>query len=126
MYETKKFDIKTIIFIVIVIALILVAVFLIINFSFNSKNNLNNTTLLTSSDQKFTISMPNNIKYKTNSIPNNDFTIDLFSEKDNMFMYATTIEKSHDIDLYTVAIDDKNMYFKDKENIREDSRNFRD
>lgn len=125
MYEAKKFDIKTIIFIVIVIVLIIVAVCLIINFSFNNKNNSNNTTILTSLDQKFTISMPNSIKYKVNTAPNNDFTIDLYSEEYGMFMYATTIEKSHDIDLYTVATDDKNMYFKDKENICEDSRNFR-
>lgn len=125
MYETKRIDIKMIIFIVVVIVLVILGIFLIINFSFNNKNNASKTTILTSSDQKYTITMPNNIKYKLNTNPNNDFTIDLYSEEDEMFMYATTIEKTHDIDLKTIATDDKTMYFKDKENIREDSRCFR-
>lgn len=76
---------------------------------------------ITSSDGKFTISIPNNIKYKINSIPENNFTVDLYSEKDNMFMYATNIEKKRELDLYEVASDDKTSYFKDKENIREDT-----
>ncbi len=123
MYETKNTDMKKIIFIAIVIVLIIVAICLIINFSLNS-NNATKTTVLTSSDQKFSISIPNNIKYKINTTPNNDFTIDLYSEEDEMFMYATTIEKLHDLDLYTIASDDKALYFKDKENIREDLRNY--
>lgn len=124
MYETKHIDIKLIIFITIVIVLVILGIFLIINFS-SSNSNSNKTTILTSTDKKYTIEIPKSIKYKVNTNPNNDFTIDLYSEEDEMFMYATTIEKSHDIDLRTIATDDKTMYFKDKENIREDSRHFR-
>ena len=42
-----------------------------------------------------------------------------------MFMYATTIVKAREIDLYEVAADDKTTYFKDKENLRNDSRYYR-
>lgn len=78
-------------------------------------------TTITSQDNKFTINIPNTISYKINTNPNNDFTIDLYSEKDGMFMYATSIEKKREINLYEVATDDKISYFKDKENIREDT-----
>lgn len=125
MYKTKHIDLKIIVFIVIAIVLVILGIFLIINFSSNNRNNSNANTILTSTDQKFNVSIPNNIKYKINTNPNNDFTIDLYSEEDEMFMYATTIEKFHDIDLRVIAADDKTLYFKDKENIREDSRYFR-
>ncbi len=81
----------------------------------------NTYTTITSQDNKFTIDLPNTINYQINTNPNNDFTIDLYSEKDNMFMYATSIEKKREINLYEVATDDKISYFKDKENIREDT-----
>lgn len=76
---------------------------------------------LESSDGKFKVSIPNNINYTINSKENNDFTIDLYSKQDEMYMYATNIEKKRELDLYEVAVDDKTEYFKDKENIRDDS-----
>lgn len=85
----------------------------------------NNYTTLISTDQKFSIELPNTIKYRKNSAPNNDFTIDLYSENDEMFMYSTTIAKTRELDLYEIANDDKTAYFKDKENLRNDSRYFR-
>lgn len=76
---------------------------------------------LTSTDAKFKISLPTNINYTINSKENNDFTVDLYSKHDEMYMYATTIEKMRELDLLEVATDDKTQYFKDKENIRDDS-----
>ena len=38
-----------------------------------------------------------------------------------MFMYATVIPKTRELDLLEVATDDKTSYFKDKENIRNES-----
>lgn len=76
---------------------------------------------LESTDGKFKINIPNSINYIANSKENNDFTIDLYSKQDEMYMYATTIEKKRELDLYEVATDDKTEYFKDKENIRDDS-----
>lgn len=76
---------------------------------------------LESTDGKFKISIPTSIKYTANSKENNDFTIDLYSKQDEMYMYATTIGKMRELDLLEVASDDKTHYFKDKENIRDDS-----
>ena len=39
-----------------------------------------------------------------------------------MFIYATSIEKSREVDLYEIANGDKTSYLKDKENVRDDSR----
>lgn len=117
--NNKKLHI--IIAIIAVTIILLVAIFYFIN----QNNKKNHYTTLTSSDQKFSIELPNNIKYRQNLSPNNDFTIDLYSEDDEMFMYATTISKTREFDLYEVANDDKTAYFKDKENLRDDSRYFR-
>lgn len=76
---------------------------------------------LESTDGKFKISIPTSINYTINSKENNDFTVDLYSKQDEMYMYATTIGKMRELDLLEVATDDKTEYFKDKENIRDDS-----
>lgn len=110
---------KKLIFTIITVIAIIAVIFCIIYFKNN--NNKEGYTTLKSTDGKFSISMPNIIKYKINTLPNNDFTIDLYSEKDEMFMYATTIEKKRELDLCEVASDDKTAYFKDKENLREDT-----
>lgn len=78
-------------------------------------------TILTASDNSFSINFPSNISYQINQAENNDFVIDLYSNKDEMFFYATKIEKSREIDLYKIVVDDKENYLKDKENIRDDS-----
>lgn len=111
----------------VIIAFVFVTLILlsIIFYFATPKNKENNYTTLTSIDQKFSVELPNTIKYRQNSAPNNDFTIDLYSEKDEMFMYATTISKTREINLYEVANDDKISYFKNKENLRDDSRYFR-
>ena len=116
----NNINIKKVIFIVIaIIAIIAVCISI---FMFNhKKDNTEKYATLTSTDNKFSIQIPNNIKYKVNSVPNNDFTIDLYSDTDEMFMYATTIEKARELDLYEVVNDDKTSYFKDKENIRDDT-----
>ncbi len=111
---------------IIIVSAIAIIIFLAGIFYFINKNNTeNNYTTLTSTDQKFSIELPNSIKYRQNSAPNNDFTIDLYSENDEMFMYATTVTKTRELDLYEVASNDKLSYFKDKENLRDDSRYIR-
>lgn len=102
----------------VVVALVLILLACVIYFV--SQKNVGYKDL-EASDKKFKISIPNNMHYTINSKENNDFTIDLYSKKDEMYMYATTIEKKRELDLYEVATDDKTEYFKDKENIRDDS-----
>lgn len=78
-------------------------------------------TTLKSIDEKFSIELPSNIEYKTNLKEGNNFTIDLYSVKDEMYMYATSIEKTHELDLLEIVKDDKVSYTADKENIAEDT-----
>lgn len=78
-------------------------------------------TTLTATDNSFSISFPSNTSYQINQTANNDFVIDLYSNKDEMFFYATHISKSRQIDFKQIVSDDKESYLKDKQNIREDS-----
>lgn len=113
---------KTFIFIVILVMLVICFFSCnLISQYVNKNKNIDGYTTLTSLDNTFTINLPNNINYKINTNPTNDFTIDLYSEKDKMFIYATSIEKKREINLYEITADDKTSYFKDKENIREDT-----
>lgn len=123
MGNDKVLNKKKIYIIISIIAIIIVVTSIIFIFIKNNENT--HYITLISSDQKFSIELPNSIKYRQNSAPNNDFTIDLYSENDEMFMYATTIVKARELDLYEVTNDDKTAYFKDKENLRDDSRYFR-
>ena len=111
---------------IIIISIIAIMTLLIGIFCFiNKKNKENNYTTLISTNQKFSIELPNSIKYRQNMASNNDFVIDLYSENDEMFMYATNIAKTRELDLYEVTNNDKISYFKDKENLRNDSRYIR-
>lgn len=108
------------VFITIAIFILIVSVIIATVIFFVNKNNIKNITIK-STDEKFSINIPDNIKYRINSDNNNQFTIDLYSLEDEMFLYASSFEKLRELDLYEVAQDDKSNYFKDKENIREDS-----
>lgn len=121
----NNINIKKVIFVVIIVVAIVTVCFSVFLVNRN-KDNEEGYTTLTSTDNKYSIQMPNTIKYKINSAPNNDFTIDLYSDTDEMFMYATTIEKVREIDLYEIVNNDKTSYFKDKENIRDDTGITRD
>lgn len=105
-----------------IIILVVVIAFFSCNYIFHTLNNDTvKYTTLKSSDEKFSISMPSNIAYAINSKQNNDFSIDLYSKEDEMFLYGTTIEKKRELDLYDIVKDDKENYLKDKQNIRDDS-----
>lgn len=113
---------KKYLYIGIAIIVFIIGLSVILGIILNSNNTkYGKLTTITSTDGKFSIQIPNNIKYRINTSQNNDFTLDLFSQKDAMYMYATTIEKKRELDLYEVAFDDKTSYFKNKENIRDDS-----
>ena len=87
-------------------------------FFFNSKVEY---ITLTASDNSFNIDFPSNVPYQINQAENNSFVIDLYSNKDEMFFYATRIEKSREINLQQIIEDDKKAYLKDKQNIQNDS-----
>ena len=111
----KKLIIAISCIVIVVLVLIGILIFYIKNINSNTYSTIN------SSDGTFAINFPNSISYKMNSEGNNEFGIDLYSKNDEMFFYASSIKKLHDIDLYTVAQNDKENYSKDKENIHDDS-----
>jgi len=88
---------------------------------YNSYEKAPQNVTIKSTDGKFSISIPKNINYRINSDTNNQFSIDLYSTEDEMFLYASSIEKLRELDLYEVAKDDKDNYLSNKENIRDDS-----
>lgn len=99
----------------VLIILIILSLFLIFH-----KKVLSYKTF-TASDGSFQIMLPNNITYQNNIKENQQFIMDLYSEKDDLFLYATKIQKSHEVDLSQIVEDDKKLHLATKKNIREDS-----
>lgn len=111
---------KKYIYISIVVAIaIFIIIFSSLFFIFQNKEVTYGT--ITASDGSFQVSFPSNIPYQSNQKEDNEFVIDLYSNKEEMFFYATKISKSREIDLYQIVVDDKENYLKEKENIRDDS-----
>lgn len=102
------------------IAIVAIIIIVVMFFIFHKKEITYKT--LTATDGSFEISFPSNVTYQTSQKENNQFVVDLYSTKDEMFLYATKIAKSRQVDFYQVVNDDKENYLKDKQNIREDSR----
>lgn len=94
-------------------------IILMILLFFIFKNSKITYHTLTASDGSFQISFPSNISVTHNN--DNEFVIDLYATKEDMFFYANTIEKSRMIDLPQIINKDKENDFKLKQNIREDS-----
>lgn len=101
-----------------IISIIVILIFCI--FHFLSKNAVTKSTILTAIDNSFTIEVPSNISYQLTNNSNN-FVIDLYSKKDEMFIYASHISKERMVDFYQIVQDDKERYMSEKQNIRDDS-----
>lgn len=100
-----------------IIVFILIIAFCISHFLF--KNTPIKNTILTATDNSFTIEVPSNISYQTSNDTN--FVIDISSKKDEMFIYASHISKERMVDFYQIVQDDKERYMSEKQNIRDDS-----
>lgn len=73
--------------------------------------------LVQSDDEKFQISIPETIEIEFNTDEN--YTLDLFCKKDNMYLYANTIYKNREIDLLDYVQEDKEYLLSTKENARD-------
>lgn len=102
-----------------ILATILVIV-LMVFFFMQKKEGITYSTV-TATDHSFSIQVPSNIEYRINKKQDTTFTLDLYSIKEEMYLYASTIAKQRAIDLYGVVEEDKTSYLVDKENIREDT-----
>jgi hypothetical protein len=115
----EKLNFKKVFIVICIVVLIAIAIIACMLYSPKAEEITYAT--LTATDESFQVSFPSNISYKINSKEDNDFVIDLYSTKDEMFFYATKISKVHDIDFYQVVNGDKENYLSNKENILEDS-----
>lgn len=103
-----------------IIATILIIVIISAIFLIFQNRKVTYQTLI-ASDGSFQVDFPKHISYQSNQKENNEFVIDLYSTKEELFFYATKIAKSREIDFYQIVNDDKENYLKEKQNIREDS-----
>lgn len=57
------------------------------------------STEISSRDNSFKLTIPNRIKYKVKDSNDENYTLDLYSVKDEMFLYSTVINKKSEINL---------------------------
>ena len=82
----------------------------------NKEEQVNNV-IIQSDDEKYQISLPEDIEIQFNTDEN--YTLDLFSEKDNFYLYVNTIYKTREIDLLDYVKDDKDFVLSNKNNTRD-------
>lgn len=107
---------KKTLFIVGVIILLFIIIISMI-FYFSKKNTVTYTTI-NSTDGKFSIDIPSNIEYTANPYENNNLLIDLYSEKEELYIYVSAVAKERDLDLLEVVNNDKNVYTSNKGNVQ--------
>lgn len=106
----KKKHIFILIFIIILIAILAFAGHKIYKTYFCS-------TDISAFDNSFKLSIPNRIKYKVKDSGDENYSLDLYSVKDEMFLYSTVIDKKSEINLEDTV---KN----EKENVSKTLSNF--
>lgn len=77
---------------------------------------------VTSFDHTFQITVPGTVKFKIQNADTTDYSLDIYSTKDEMFFYSTVIEKRNTIDLKENINTEKS----DLPNIRKDIKNISD
>ena len=75
------------------------------------------STDISAYDNSFKLTIPNRIKYKIKESSEQNYTLDLYSIKDEMFLYSTVIDKKTEINLEETV---KN----EKENVSKTLSNF--
>lgn len=83
-----------------------------------SKQEKSSNTIVRSEDGKFEIAIPNTVEFLVNSAEE-FYTIDLYSKKDEMFLYSTSINKNREIELQDIVKSDKENIIKEKYNSHE-------
>lgn len=107
--NTKKIFIFIIV-LLLILGLIIAGVFIY--------NNTKSTTL-SSADNSFKITIPGSVKFKQQIQDNTDYSLDIYSVKDEMFFNSTVVTKQKEINL----LDAINKEKADVPNIRSNVRN---
>ncbi len=82
----------------------------------NTDEQVNNV-IIQSDDEKYQISLSEDIEIQFNTDEN--YSLDLFSEKDNFYLYVNTIYKNREVDLLDYVKDDKEFVLSKKNNTRD-------
>ncbi|MCI9016516.1 MAG: hypothetical protein HFJ53_05075 [Clostridia bacterium] len=103
----------------IIIGISFILVIILIYFLFFSKISFlkKKYVVLTSTDNKYSIEIPSKIDYIVSE--NSEFTLDLYSSEDELYIYGSSILKKDDIEFYSIVDNDKSNYLSDKENVRD-------
>lgn len=102
MFKNKKIIIVSIIFLVVLIVGTLLHIY----------NKYCCSKVITSSDKSFNITIPNRINYKVKDLIGENYSLELYSVKDEMFIYTTELEKSEDLELEKSVIAEKDSLIK--------------
>ena len=68
-------------------------------------------------DNSFKVTVPNRVKYKVKESSDENYTLDFYSVKDEMFFYSNVINKQSEIDLKEVVSTEKNNLSSNLENV---------
>ena len=77
---------------------------------------------VTSTDQKFSLTIPGKVKYKTRQDENKNYNLELYSIKDEMFIYSTVIEKTEPVQVKNAVQMEKD----DLANVRKELKDITD
>ena len=72
--------------------------------------------IVESDDEEFQINIPENIEIEFYN--NENYSLDLFSENDNFYLYASTIYKTREVDLLDYVKDDREYVLNSKQNTK--------
>ena len=69
-------------------------------------------------DNSFKVTVPNRVKYKVKEVSDENYTLDFYSVKDEMFFYSNVIDKQSEIDLNEVVSTEKNNLCSNLEDVK--------
>ncbi len=110
MINKKKIIISTI------IVLALLFIFISI-FSTYNKSEIIEYTVLKSNDEKIELTVPDNIGFEPFNASDTNFSLNIYSKKNNFFIYSNTIEKQREVDFLNIIRDYRNSFINSHENV---------
>ena len=98
-----------------ILSIFVIILFVIFGYYFYHKNFC--YTTVSSRDNSFSISIPNKVNFKFKDSSEDDYFLDFYSIKDNMFFYSNIIDKKAEINLVDVVNEEKNNLNSNFENV---------
>ena len=93
---------------IILIIFIIIVLALTVLLGYHIYDNYFCYTEVSSVDNSFTLTIPNKVKFKIKNSNEENYLLDLYYVKDEMFLYSSVIDKKSEIDLKEVVETEKN------------------